>query len=60
MNRFPILLPLCTVLAYAPAANAYTTSLTVIASANAAYGGQSYDVDSKVVNKVDSPSADIL
>jgi hypothetical protein len=45
MNRFPILLPLCTVLAYAPAANAYTTSLTVIASANAAYRSQSYDAD---------------
>ncbi len=58
MNRLLFLLPLCAVLAYVPAANAYTTSLTVIASANAAYGGQSYDADSKALNNVDSPSVD--
>ncbi|MDT4290906.1 hypothetical protein RO575_15170 [Methylomonas sp. MO1] len=58
MNRFTILLPLFTVMAYVPAANAYTTSLTVIASANAAYGSQSYDADSNVVNSIDGPSAD--
>ncbi|OQW78755.1 MAG: hypothetical protein BVN35_03620 [Proteobacteria bacterium ST_bin11] len=58
MNRFPILLPLCAVLAYVPTVDAYTTSLTVIASANAAYGSQSYDADSKVVNNIDSQSAD--
>ncbi|MDX8128864.1 hypothetical protein QLH52_16320 [Methylomonas sp. OY6] len=57
MNRFPSLLALCAVLAYAPTAAAYTTSLTVIASANAAYGSQSYDADSKVLNNINSPSS---
>lgn len=58
MNPFSLLLSLCAVLAYVPTASAYTTSLTVIASANAAYGSQSYDADSKVVNNIDSSSAD--
>ncbi|OAI09480.1 hypothetical protein A1353_04000 [Methylomonas methanica] len=57
MNRFPILLPMFAILAYMPAANAYTTSLTVIASANAAYGSQSYDEDSKVLENVNGPSS---
>ncbi len=57
MNRFPILLPLFAVLAYVPAANAYTTSLTVITSANAAYGSQSYDSESKTIDNVDSSSS---
>jgi hypothetical protein len=57
MNRFTILLPMFAILAYMPAANAYTTSLTVIASANAAYGSQSYDADSKVLDNINSPSS---
>ncbi|MCQ8117537.1 hypothetical protein [Methylomonas rosea] len=57
MNLFPILLPMFAILAYLPAANAYTTSLTVIASANAAYGSQSYDAESKRIDNIDSPSS---
>lgn len=56
MNLFSLLLSLCAVLAYAPTVGAYTTSLTVIASANAAFGSQSYDSDSRVMDTVDSPA----
>ncbi|MDT4328947.1 MULTISPECIES: hypothetical protein [Methylomonas] len=57
MNRFVLLLPLCAPFVYAPAANAYNTSLTVTASANAAYGSPSYDSDFKVIDNVNGPSA---
>lgn len=57
MHRLVFWLPLCAPFVYAPAAQAYNTSLTVIASANAAYGSQSYDSDSKVLDNVNGPSA---
>ncbi|WP_132325023.1 MULTISPECIES: hypothetical protein [Methylomonas] len=57
MNRLPILLLLFALLAYVPTASAYTTSLNVVASANAAYGSQSYDADSKLIDNINSPSS---
>ncbi|CAD6880470.1 hypothetical protein [Methylomonas albis] len=57
MSSFPMLLTLSAVLAYAPTVGAYTTSLTVIASANAAYGSSSYDAESKVLDNIDGTSS---
>ncbi len=54
MKKFSALLPV--VLAYAPFAGAYSTSVTVLAGANGAYGSQQYDTDFQKVENENSAS----